>query len=245
MKTILKLAGWLVGAHLLSGVVLLVIEATHGINDQDASFAAALLFHYLNFPSVWLLRWMGVAPGIIAVLLVGIVQWTALAAVIGGGYRAIAGRTNPAARRRAAFAQGGSTVGCGVPSLGESSPPQAPHSRSGCVTIFQRWKWGLWFAGVYLLVSVPCAVAYLVHSHEYSIPGMILQYASLPAHFLLFDVFHPLMRNLGRWPHGETLVVFVLLVVSTGLYFAVGHSVWRLVKRLEHTKAGQKPGVTS
>jgi hypothetical protein len=167
MKTILKLAGWLAGAHLLLGGLLLVIEATHGINDQDASFALALLFHYLNFPSVWLLRWMGIAPGIMAVLLVGIVQWISLAAMIGGGYRAIAGRTDPAAKRRAACAQGGSTVGCGAPSPGESSPPQGPHSRSGDSPFFQRWKWGFWFAGIYLVVSVPCAVAYLMHPHEY------------------------------------------------------------------------------
>ena len=93
MKTVLKLAGWLVGAHLLLGGALLVIEATHGINDQDASFVVALLFHYLNFPTVWLLRWMGIVPGIMAVLLVGTVQWITLAALIGGGYRAIAGRT--------------------------------------------------------------------------------------------------------------------------------------------------------
>jgi hypothetical protein len=93
MKTILKLAGWLVGAHLLLGGALLVIEATHGINDQDASFAVALLYHYLNFPSFWLLRGMGGPPGIASVLLVGIVQWITLAAVLGGGYRAITGRT--------------------------------------------------------------------------------------------------------------------------------------------------------
>ncbi|MFA5189488.1 MAG: hypothetical protein WC740_02120 [Verrucomicrobiia bacterium] len=103
----MKLAFLLVGAHLLLGATLLVIEATHGINDQDASFAVALLFHYLNLPSVWLLRFIGAAPGVIAVLLAGIVQWAALAAVVVGGYRAIAGRADMAARRRAAHVSGG------------------------------------------------------------------------------------------------------------------------------------------
>jgi hypothetical protein len=47
-----RFALFLVGAHVLLGLSLLVIEATHGINDQDASFAVALVFHYLNLPSV-------------------------------------------------------------------------------------------------------------------------------------------------------------------------------------------------
>lgn len=236
MKTILKLAGWLVGAHLLLGGALLVMEATHGINDQDASFAVALLFHYLNFPSVWLLRWMGFAPGIVAVLLVGTLQWITLAAVIGGGYRAIAGRTNPAAKKRVAQPPGENVVGCGASSRCESSPPPMQPSRSGDSTFFRRWKWGLWFAGIYLVVSVPCAAVYLMHSHEYSIPGMILYFTSLPADVFLFQVLHPLMRNVGRLPHGETLVVSVLLVVSTGLYFAVGQGIGWIGKRFVRRK---------
>jgi hypothetical protein len=203
MKTILKLAGWLVGAHLLLGGVLLVIEATHGINDQDASFAVVLLFHSLNFPSVWLLRWLGATPGIIAVLLVGIVQWTALAAVIGGGYRAIAGRSD-----------------------------------------FRRWKWGLWFAGIYLVVSVTCTVTYLMHPHEYSIPILIVRYASLPTVYLLFEVLTPYGRQLTLLPHGQVLELAVVLGLTTLLYFAVGQGMGRVVRRFVRGKAGQKPGST-
>ncbi|MBI5396266.1 MAG: hypothetical protein HZA91_13300 [Verrucomicrobia bacterium] len=103
-----KLALALVGAHLLLGAILMVIKATHGINDQDASFAVALLFHYLNFPSVWGLRSVaGADPGIIAVLLAGIVQWAALAAVVVGGYRAIAGRADADSKQRTARVSGG------------------------------------------------------------------------------------------------------------------------------------------
>ncbi len=89
MKTLLRLTGILVGAHLLLGVILMVIVAVHGIDDQDASFAVAVLFYYLNFPSVWLLRSLGGDAGIGAVLLAGIVQWAAVAALATGGCRAV------------------------------------------------------------------------------------------------------------------------------------------------------------
>ena len=98
-KTIAKLVLILVGLHVLLGLCLLVVEAIHGINDQDASFALALAFHYLNLPSVWLLRSISDPPAIILVLLVGVGQWAALASVIAvvfhtsrSTWRAIAGR---------------------------------------------------------------------------------------------------------------------------------------------------------
>ena len=72
----------LVGAHLVLGLALLLIEAIHGINDQDASFAVAMLFRFLNLPSFWMLRSMGANPGIGMIVVVGIVQWTSLALLI-------------------------------------------------------------------------------------------------------------------------------------------------------------------
>ena len=81
-KIMLRTIVVLVGGHLVLGLALLSIEAMHGINDQDASFAVALLFHYLNLPSIWMLRSMGVNPGIGMVVVVGIVQWSSLALVI-------------------------------------------------------------------------------------------------------------------------------------------------------------------
>ncbi|MBM4157146.1 MAG: hypothetical protein FJ221_19305 [Lentisphaerae bacterium] len=87
-----------VGAHLLLGVCLLAIEATHGINDQDASFAVALLFRGLNYPTVRLLRLLGAEPGIAAVLLAGIVPWALLGAAVATAWRAVRGRAElPAA----------------------------------------------------------------------------------------------------------------------------------------------------
>ena len=50
MRMILKVALVLVGGHLLFGAVLLVVDAIHGINDEDFSFALALLF-YSMYPT--------------------------------------------------------------------------------------------------------------------------------------------------------------------------------------------------
>ena len=85
-------------AHLLLGFLLLMINALHGINDQDVSFAIAMLFHYANYPTVWMLRLFGVNPSIGATLVAGIVQW----GVIGG----VAGR----ARGRAMLMKYGLTL---------------------------------------------------------------------------------------------------------------------------------------
>lgn len=93
----MKMVIVLVGAHVLLGVALLAVAATHGINDRDASFALALLFHGLNFPAVWLLRLRGPEPGIAAVLLAGIVQWAVIGAALAGAWRAVRGFAKPPA----------------------------------------------------------------------------------------------------------------------------------------------------
>ena len=79
LRTTLKFAKFLVGGHLLLGLALIVTEATHGINDQDPSFALALLVHYMNLPSVWLLNWLGVPNGVIPIVLTGVLQWAIIA----------------------------------------------------------------------------------------------------------------------------------------------------------------------
>jgi len=104
-RIILWTALVLVGGHLVLGVTLLAIEATHGINDQDASYAVALAFHYLNLPTVWLLSsGESIAPPITMVLAVGIAQWTGFALVIGtvlhitrAAFRAVTGRATTTA----------------------------------------------------------------------------------------------------------------------------------------------------
>jgi hypothetical protein len=102
MRTTLKLALFLVGGHLLLGLILLAIAATHGINDQDASFAVAMLFRCLNLPTVWALKSAGgtIEGQIVLILLVGILQWVGLAFVVAAichalksVFRVVAGRT--------------------------------------------------------------------------------------------------------------------------------------------------------
>ena len=56
MRMILKVALVLVGGHLLFGAVLLVVDAVHGINDEDFSDAAAqgqLVCAFGGSVSVW------------------------------------------------------------------------------------------------------------------------------------------------------------------------------------------------
>ena len=88
-RPILMLTICSVGVHLLLAVLLLVINATHGINDQDISFAIAMLFHTANYPTVWVLRLFGVNPSIGAILVVGVVQWGVIGAGVGAVIRSL------------------------------------------------------------------------------------------------------------------------------------------------------------
>ena len=104
-RTTLRLTLFFVGGHLLLGLILLGIEAAHGINDQGASFAVAILFHDLNLPAVWVLQSLGVTPEIILVLLAGTVQWAiigwataALYQAFRSGFRVVTGRATKTAK---------------------------------------------------------------------------------------------------------------------------------------------------
>ncbi|MCF7955331.1 MAG: hypothetical protein K9M75_05980 [Phycisphaerae bacterium] len=82
-RIVLKVSLVLVVAHLLFGAVLLIIDAVHGINDQDFSFALMLLFYYLNYSGVLLLKYMGVTINILPLMLAGLIQWFVIGAFIG------------------------------------------------------------------------------------------------------------------------------------------------------------------
>jgi hypothetical protein len=110
---------------------------------------------------------------------------------------------------------------------------------------FQRWKWGLWFAAIYLVVSLPCAVVSLMHSHEYCIPGMIVRFASLPTVYLLFHVFTPYGRQFYLLPHGEVLLFAVVLGLTALLYFGVGQAIGFVVRYMARRAVRHKPGVSS
>ena len=85
-KTARRLALLLVGAHVLLGLILIVTEASQGINDQRASFALALVVYYLNLPTVWLLHFLRLPTGVVPVVAAGILQWTILAFAIATVY---------------------------------------------------------------------------------------------------------------------------------------------------------------
>ncbi len=80
----LKVGLWLVVGHLLFGAAVLVVDAVHGVNDQDFSFVLSLLFYYLNYPGVLLLRAMGVELGVVPLILAGLGQWIVIGGVVGG-----------------------------------------------------------------------------------------------------------------------------------------------------------------
>lgn len=77
-------------------------------------------------------------------------------------------------------------------------------------------------ASVYLVVAVFSTVGSLVDRHEYSIPALILAYASLPVHWFLHEGFRPQMAHVERLPHGELIGLAIMVTLTTLLYFGVG-----------------------
>jgi hypothetical protein len=106
--------------------------------------------------------------------------------------------------------------------MGELSPVQIQHRKAGLSHGYQSLKWGILCAGIYLLVSIPCAGVYLADRHEYSIPLFIIYFASFPTHFVMFQVLRPVTLPLERLPHGETWGLLILLVFTALLYFFIG-----------------------
>ena len=88
LKTTLKFSLFFVGVPLILGVAFLITKATHDINDQDASFALALLVHYMHLPTIWVFEALGVSTGFNSVLIIleGIVQWAIIAVVLAAIY---------------------------------------------------------------------------------------------------------------------------------------------------------------
>lgn len=68
--------------HLLLGVIVLIIDAVHGINDQDFSYSVALLFSWMNWLAVQGLNRMGIELTIIRMMLAGIVLWMGVGGLI-------------------------------------------------------------------------------------------------------------------------------------------------------------------
>jgi hypothetical protein len=68
--------------HLLLGSVLLVIDAVHGVNDQDFSFAVALLFYYFNWLPWQVINGMGAEFSIMRLMVTGVPFWIGLGVLV-------------------------------------------------------------------------------------------------------------------------------------------------------------------
>ncbi len=77
--------------------------------------------------------------------------------------------------------------------------------RTGKGRLHHCLKWGILFAGLYLVVSLPCSVAYLGNRHEYNIRMTIVYYASFPVYHVLFQTLRPVTLPIERLPYGEAL----------------------------------------
>ncbi len=86
LRTAMKLTLIVILIYSALGVSLLLTEAIHGINDQDASYALALLVYFVNMPSVWLFKWTGVSANVLSVVVVGLFQWSLSAFLVGTVY---------------------------------------------------------------------------------------------------------------------------------------------------------------
>ena len=70
--------------HVLLGAVVLTVDAVHGINDQDVSYAIALLFYYFNWLAVQGLERLGIELTIVRMILAGLVPWIGTGILIWG-----------------------------------------------------------------------------------------------------------------------------------------------------------------
>lgn len=86
----------------------------------------------------------------------------------------------------------------------------------------RRHRLACWIAGAYLVVAVFSTVGYLADRREYSVPALVLAYASFPVHWVLYEGFRPQMARVEQLPHGELIGLALLVALTTLLYFGVG-----------------------
>jgi hypothetical protein len=79
----------------------------------------------------------------------------------------------------------------------------------------------LGICSVYVVVAVVSAAAYLADRHEYSIPMLVLVYASFPVHWILYEVFRPQLAFVERLPQGEIIGLALLVALTALFYFGV------------------------
>lgn len=87
LRTGLRAAAILVGTYVGLWAMLWLVQATHGLSDQDPSFLLVLLVYALAWPSAQLLRLLGVGDNELLVFLIGCIQWLVVAFVLAGIYQ--------------------------------------------------------------------------------------------------------------------------------------------------------------
>jgi hypothetical protein len=95
-------------------------------------------------------------------------------------------------------------------------------------SIFKPYRLGFLLGIIYLLVAVPCS---FMHWYEYSIPLMIVHYASLPIIFCFYG-----LKSLGvRIPYmNKWLFRSILLISQTTLYFLLAEGFSFLFRKLRN-----------
>ena len=91
-----------------------------------------------------------------------------------------------------------------------------------------RYRWGIITAAVYLLITVPCSVIYLLHPHEYSVPAFIMVYTSVLRRQMLY---------IGRLTHGQLIALAVVLTVTAVVYFTVAQALAWILKTIRSRRA--------
>ncbi|MDH4241497.1 MAG: hypothetical protein OEW48_18210 [Phycisphaerae bacterium] len=94
--------------------------------------------------------------------------------------------------------------------------------------VLRRFRWGLLFALVYLVTAVVSYFLYRADRHEYSIPMFIFIYSSYPVYIILVEVLRP----IRIWAHSELLLVSMILLFTTVLYFAIGQAVGNFFRNI-------------
>ena len=94
-KTFLGMFELLVGTNLFFGLSLLIAEATHGLNDQDAGMLLVLIVHYMNLPAVSMVKSFDTSPAMYIIVLTGLFQWSLISLALSSLYHVLSPKGSP------------------------------------------------------------------------------------------------------------------------------------------------------
>jgi hypothetical protein len=105
---------------------------------------------------------------------------------------------------------------------------------------YLRHRLAFWVGTAYLVVAILLATASLANRQEYSIPALVLAYASFPVHWIFYEIFRPQMAHVEQLPHGEIIGLALLISLTTLLYFGVGQVLAFFIKAARRWLARKK-----